>query len=734
MSDFWRLSDGRSALAIRLPESYDHVPAKGYDWDAIRQKYRLSEVVGKSVDLKKRGSEYVGLCPFHNERTPSFHVIDDKEFYHCFGCGAHGDVVEFVSQHEGVDTRRAVEILTGGESVILSDNAREERRIWLEQRDQQERELRQRAIEKARKRWDSAPRMEGNNAYLEHKGVPPHCARMENGKLLLPVYDSEGEIQNVQTIEMVSATQNEKRFQKGAPVPGGRMYVGVYSGRVIICEGFATGASIYAAMPEQVCVAYMKSNIEAVARDLKSQGVNIAIAADREAIDQMRRLAHELDCPVLIPQDKDFNDQHKNMGIDSVRQSISEGMLAHQHKSKEDEEPFCAISFIDAFDYNEADIPLRPWLVPGALMEGCTHILAAPGGTGKSLFTLQFAIMLATGEPWGRWAPRKACNVLIVNAEDDVPEQRRRLSAARAVMGLRHDFRPKGKLLMADNPSSILTAGMDEKTKRLVPTPLVAELAAVIRHHSIDVVVVDPFAETFEGDENSNNDTKWAMKTWRDDIARATGCAVYLVHHTTKNAGDKAGSSDAVRGAGALVNSARLASTLFVMDKQEAGALDIPEEERFRYVKYDDAKSNQSLIGSRQWFKKISVRIQNGIPGHSDSGDEVGALEPWEPGNAKMAEAELLTPFLSALKEGYVDPDGVPTEEPYTPSKRGGSPRWVGYLMMRIFDINEDQAKRMITDMEKRGTIQILDHHDAMRGHVTKGVFPGDYTPTEYGE
>ena len=728
---FWTLSNGRKAGAIREPEQYAASGEK-HDWDAIRQRFRVSEVVRKSVDLKKRGNEFTGLCPFHNEKTPSFHVNDEKEFYHCFGCGAHGDVIDFVANHEGVDLSVAVHMLTGGDSVVLSERDREERRAWLAEVETRNALARSQAIELAQRRWERAHSLEGQNAYLESKGgIAPHSARIEMGKLLLPVLDENGEIQNVQTIEMLRDGSNKKLFQKDAPMTGGRMFIGTYSGRIIVCEGFATGSSIYEAMPEQVCVAFSKSNMEVVARSLVEQGAHIALAADANAVEEMRRLAHELDCPVLIPKDKDFNDQAQSMGIDSVRQSISEGMLAHQHRpAPEEAPPFCGITFIDAFDYEESDIPLRPWIVPGALMAGCTHILAAPGGTGKSLFTLQFAIMLATGKPWGHWGPCKPCNVLMINAEDDVPEQRRRLSAARTVMGIAPNERPPGLLVMADNPSSILTTKVDDKTKRPIATPLVAELAATIRHHKIDVIVVDPFAETFEGDENSNNDTKWAMKTWRDDIARATGCAVYLVHHTTKNAGDKAGSSDAIRGAGALVNSARLASTLFVMDKAEAAALDIPEEDRYRYVKYDDAKSNQSLIGARQWFKKVSVKIRNGIPGDSDSGDEVGALDPWSPNSSTRLDTESLRVFVLAVNDGYVSEDGVHNDQPFVPSAKGGSPRWIGNLIMSMFGVSDLQCRRMLADMLEKKILRIDDHYDSIKGRNAKAVF-GDLEAIE---
>ena len=79
--------------------------------EQIRLRLTLSNVVGKYVRLQKRGREYVGLCPFHNEKTPSFHVVEEKEFYHCFGCGAHGDVVSFIMHTEGLTFVEAVEKL-----------------------------------------------------------------------------------------------------------------------------------------------------------------------------------------------------------------------------------------------------------------------------------------------------------------------------------------------------------------------------------------------------------------------------------------------------------------------------------------------------------------------------------------------------------------------------------------------------------------------------------------------
>jgi DNA primase len=76
--------------------------------DKLRSSILASEVVGKKVILKQRGKEFTGLCPFHNEKTPSFTVNDQKGFYHCFGCQEHGDIIGFVMKSDGMDFKSAV--------------------------------------------------------------------------------------------------------------------------------------------------------------------------------------------------------------------------------------------------------------------------------------------------------------------------------------------------------------------------------------------------------------------------------------------------------------------------------------------------------------------------------------------------------------------------------------------------------------------------------------------------
>lgn len=104
--------------------------------DEIRARLPLSEVVGKRVQLKKAGREWKGLSPFNAEKTPSFYVNDQKQFYHCFSSGKHGDVFTFLMETEGVGFPEAVERLAAMAGVALPspdpvDREREKKRADL---------------------------------------------------------------------------------------------------------------------------------------------------------------------------------------------------------------------------------------------------------------------------------------------------------------------------------------------------------------------------------------------------------------------------------------------------------------------------------------------------------------------------------------------------------------------------------------------------------------------------
>ncbi|MFO1068612.1 MAG: DNA primase [Geminicoccaceae bacterium] len=83
----------------------------GVTLDEFKARLPLVDIVGRWVKLARRGREHWGCCPFHKEKSPSFHVVGDRGFYHCFGCGAHGNAIDFVMAVEGLDFGGALERL-----------------------------------------------------------------------------------------------------------------------------------------------------------------------------------------------------------------------------------------------------------------------------------------------------------------------------------------------------------------------------------------------------------------------------------------------------------------------------------------------------------------------------------------------------------------------------------------------------------------------------------------------
>ena len=81
--------------------------------DELRARTLLSAIISPSVKLVRAGREWKACCPFHNEKTPSFTINDEKGFYHCFGCGAHGDAIRFLTDARGLPFMDAVKELAG---------------------------------------------------------------------------------------------------------------------------------------------------------------------------------------------------------------------------------------------------------------------------------------------------------------------------------------------------------------------------------------------------------------------------------------------------------------------------------------------------------------------------------------------------------------------------------------------------------------------------------------------
>ena len=87
--------------------------------EEIRENNDIVEVISQYVHLKRSGRNYFGLCPFHNEKSPSFSVSPDKQIFHCFGCGVGGNVISFISKIEGIGFKEAIENLAERANIKL---------------------------------------------------------------------------------------------------------------------------------------------------------------------------------------------------------------------------------------------------------------------------------------------------------------------------------------------------------------------------------------------------------------------------------------------------------------------------------------------------------------------------------------------------------------------------------------------------------------------------------------
>lgn len=94
-------------------------PRAYWDIDRIKAATDLVDLIGADIELKKTGQNYSARCPFHDEKTPSFTVSPDKQFYHCFSCGAHGDAIDWLTKYHRLPTRQAIEQLAGAAGITL---------------------------------------------------------------------------------------------------------------------------------------------------------------------------------------------------------------------------------------------------------------------------------------------------------------------------------------------------------------------------------------------------------------------------------------------------------------------------------------------------------------------------------------------------------------------------------------------------------------------------------------
>ncbi|MEQ9640359.1 MAG: DNA primase [Alphaproteobacteria bacterium] len=213
--------------------------------DELKSRVGLADLIGRKVKLIRRGREHTGLCPFHNEKTPSFTVSEAKGFYYCFGCGAKGSAIDFVMQTEGASFPEAVERLAADAGMEVPQASPQER---------QASDRRERLLEcvEAAAHWFQAQlvseRGREARAYLERRGVPdvqierfrlgfaPDSRQMLREALKARGFDDELLIETGMLIKPEDGAEPYDRFRHRLMFP-----ILDRSGRVIAFGGRALG-------------------------------------------------------------------------------------------------------------------------------------------------------------------------------------------------------------------------------------------------------------------------------------------------------------------------------------------------------------------------------------------------------------------------------------------------------------------------------------------------------------
>lgn len=361
-------------------------------------------------------------------------------------------------------------------------------------------------------------------------------------------------------------------------------------------------------------------------------------------------------------------------------------------------------------------IPPRRWLYGTQLLRGYVSVLVAPGGVGKTGYAMGVGVSLAAERSLFGEHIHERCNVALLNLEDELDELERRLAA----LMIRHSVDRAalaGRLFLYsadDGPVTIAKMGETDEGFGVV-YPDVEAIIAQIQENDIGLLIVDPFAESHDLEENSNPQMIRAMAAWRR-IARGTRCAIFLIHHVRKGAGSDI---EAARGAKAQTDSARVGLLMSVMSEKEAEEFEIEPKERTAFVRLDDAKANMARrSGVAHWFKLESVPLGN-MTADYPSGDRVAALVSWVPPSA-FGDLTVLQ-CNEALDRIELGPR---TGVRYAPTRRGrDASRWGGEVLIELFGLTDERAAAILAVWLKNHVLTEGEYQDAEQRKPRHGLF-----------
>lgn len=394
------------------------------------------------------------------------------------------------------------------------------------------------AAKKCKELWNAVADAPDDHPYLKKKGVKPYGIKLHqsNNNLIIPVLSS-GKTSSLQSIK----ESGKKSFFPNGKVSGGYHLIGDVGPLVLMCEGYATGASLYEATGIPTVVAFNAGNLPKVAKELKKEypDANFIICADNDkwtpgnpGRTKATEAAEVLSGIVAYPKFKqpeidkhgkptDWNDFHQIYGLNAVLKSLKPKIKKVQRNRS---------LFSDITDLTK-NISAPDYLIDGLVELDTIGAIIGASSAGKSFVAISMAASIATGTIFAEKTVQQGA-VLYLPGEG-MNGISRRFSGWEKHTGFQI---PKGSIHVSHK-----TISMDDKGA--------ATLLAATKDMDQDIklVIIDTLARHMTGEENSNRDMS-AFITAVDTIREEHGCAALIIHHT----GHSTDKSNRARGASAF--------------------------------------------------------------------------------------------------------------------------------------------------------------------------------------